>query len=326
MSTRLLYLLLFLCMALPAPLLPQKISYLTPLDSAWALRFGYEKLFTKFFYQHFYGYFTWTTPERYQLIQLRMTNAHALHLALRYSITSGFHIALAYKFRAIRFFIWPGTFVEEDPSYNHTPGLFYILPLIQWQYGPFIRYDKSHGLTLRTHNFLLSTELSHRLRRSRSARLHYLLAFGFDYTPPPDTPNSISNFYTDNIVFDPLSNQRIKYTLYASFQFSNDSAVSIPQPFFDFAIAYSNKFIRNSRFRFELGIHKIHFNFYPLPYSSYFFDRLYDLHWNVQLQYSEYSYHSNQSLLHKENNFQYPITIAGIYANLSIVLPLHSSN
>lgn len=285
------------------------------------LHIGYERIFTKLFFTSAYGnFFTWTTPERYQLLQLRNTDAHGLHLAMEYAFTPWFSLSVGYKIHFMRFYVWPGTFIEPNEANGYTPGLFYIMPQIDWQYGPFIRYHTSDGANIYSHSFLLIANLSHRMPGTHTGRLHYILAFGGSRIPIPNKPNPQIDYFIDNIVDDPINQERMRYKIHAQFHFVRDSSITFLQPFVNVAIAYSQKFFQNARFHFEFGIHKLNFNF---PFSDALFYRYIESHyWDIHLKYIEYPSDSAYPFYQRKSSFNYFLFFTGFYSNLSLSFPL----
>lgn len=103
---------------------------------------------------------------------------------------------------SLRFFVWPGIFIEEDESNTYTPGLFYIMPDIEWQYGPFIKYNTSTGANIYSHSFLFSIQLSHGLFRRKYGRIHYFISYGLSRVATPR--NTLIDFDHRDFVMDPI--------------------------------------------------------------------------------------------------------------------------
>ncbi len=291
------------------------------IHSNGRLHIGYERIFTKLFFTSAYGnFFTWTTPERYELLQLRNTDAHGLHFAIEYTFTRWFSLSVGYKIHFMRFYVWPGTFIEPNEANGYTPGLFYIIPQIDWQFGPFIRYHTSDGVNIYSHSMLLTANLSHRMPGTRTGRLHYILAIGGSRIPTPNNPNPQIDYFFENIVDDPINQDRMHYVLQAQFHFVRDSSVTFVQPFVNVAIAYSQKFFQKARLHFEFGVHKLNFNF---PFSDALFYRYIESHyWDIHLKYTEYPTDSSYPFYQRESTFNYFLFFTGFYSNLSLSFPI----
>jgi|GEM_PF-6275224 len=285
------------------------------------IHIGYERMFTKFYFTSVYGnYFRWTTPERYQLLQLRNTDAHGFHLAIDYNFTPWFSLSAGYKMHFMRFYVWPGTFIEPHEAKGYTPGLFYITPQIDWQFGPFIRYHTADGANIYSHSFLLTANLSHRMPGTQTGRLHYILAIGGSRIPIPKKTNPQIDYFIDKSVYDPIYQDSMRYHLRAQFHFVRDSSITFLQPFVNVAIAYSQKIFRKARLHLEFGVHKLNFNFtFSEALVLQYIDSYY---WNIQLSYTEYPTDSASPYYQKESTFNYFLFFAGFYSNLSISFPI----
>lgn len=280
--------------------------------SPFQLRIGYEQLYVSPNTTNNIAEKTWTwnAPDG-DIFQFRTSLTHAYHVGLGYDLTKWWNVNLNFKKFYRRYYVWDGTYLQEEWEGN-DPGQFKIIP---YRYGWFGFYDMFLGATLSTNSWQLGTDFHHSISKNGKWHLHYYLSLNRDLYETSSYQFDTEVFYEGNAWFNRIKDgQRIDYTTQGTLIIRTDNPQTSPfRASTNIALALSRSFKNGMGLRLECGLRNIRWIKNNL---------LEENHWEIDLNHQRSFIDPNDpdiTHIYYDINAKhdFPLYLGGYYANLS---------
>jgi hypothetical protein len=279
--------------------------------SPFQVRIGYEQLYVSKGATDGIAEKTWTwNTADGDILQFRTSLTHAYHLGLAYDITKWWNINLNYKRFYRRYYLWEGTYLEEEWE-GYEPGQFVIVPFLKSLGLPSMLF----GRTLTTTSTQLGTDFHHIISKNGKWQLHYFLSLNNDLYEVDlhyfDTPVRLDGAGAYNEIGD---GKRIDYTTKGKLTLRGyNPRKSKFQPSSNIALAVSRKMKNGMGLRLEFGLRNIRW------IEGYLLD---ENHWEIDLNHQRSFKDANDPddthiFLDIGTKHDFPLYLGGYYTNLS---------